>query len=265
MSPLITTAILEKLPYSTNLDLEDIKGGSTKSWTSTSLMDDLREYLQRRENLSHLQIRSTGSGSNTQNYQKYSSSNKRQEYSRSSGAALAATSPPSSHNSDDEDIPMMAASYERKGFPPKNCVFCKRQGNHFSDDCNTMTSVKDRFDLVKKERRCVCCLRFNHQFKQDCHTKYKKCFYCSKTGHHRGLCQNRDSSKAYASRKQGKQNKPNPRFRGAIKPKRGNNLAHLSTIHETFEYEEDDRDREDWNQQDDPHVTKQSPKGRMKT
>jgi hypothetical protein len=98
LSPLLTVAILEKFHYSVNLDLENQKGNSTAAWTTGALMKTLREYLQRRENLTHLQLRSQGP---SQNYNlRYQ---QRTGYPRSSGAGLLAIAPDYYSDYSDED------------------------------------------------------------------------------------------------------------------------------------------------------------------
>ena len=111
----------------------------------------------------------------------------------------------------------MMANLERRSFPTKKCIYCKREGSHFSDDCRTMPSLKFRLDLVKREKHCAICLRVGHQSVHGCNQRYQKCHYCSKLGHHRSLCQTRDSSQPIPNMRpnyQGNQRSPGTNFSG---------------------------------------------------
>jgi hypothetical protein len=259
-SPLIISTILEKLPSGVNLEIENQKGDANKIWNSKDLMNTIREYLRRRENLSQLQLRSSGypTGQGNHGNRGYSST-RTQDYPRRSGAGLAATAP-TFHHSELEELHMFAASFERREFPPKRCIYCKKEGSHYSDDCKVLSSAKTRNDLIKQEKRCAICLRFGHQKGgQDCGTKYRRCFYCNQTGHHRSLCQRRDNlqSKSSIPRSQrgmtSAKNRNNKRG-GQTQTSKQRTVTHLTTVPQGSDSEQS---QDENNDNDDPERSKE--------
>ncbi|KAJ8018117.1 hypothetical protein HOLleu_44067 [Holothuria leucospilota] len=67
----------------------------------------------------------------------------------------------------------------------RGCLFCGK-GNHWSDECQKVTDVQKRREMIKKEGRCFKCLNKGHLYK-DCKRK-KPCFHCKDESHNSALC-----------------------------------------------------------------------------
>ena len=82
-----------------------------------------------------------------------------------------------------------STSRDSDGPPSKKrkleCVYCK--GTHFNDACHKFSSVTERKNELKKQKRCFQCLKKFH-FSDQCNNK-RKCFHCGLFGkHNRSLC-----------------------------------------------------------------------------
>ncbi|KAK5976284.1 hypothetical protein GCK32_018977 [Trichostrongylus colubriformis] len=80
------------------------------------------------------------------------------------------------------------------------CVFCGRNGMHFSDSCPEITDGDERFSFVQRNGLCQHCLR-DDCAPNRCSGSRKQCWYCNIVaetvldflicddgGHHRALC-----------------------------------------------------------------------------
>ena len=107
------------------------------------------------------------------------SANSKFQPQKFSGAALASVSQP----------PATAPSAQTQQVPaPRRCYFC--DGEHFSDECTKITSLRARQDIRQNKNGCPLCLRSlrNHRGAQ-CNSKNFPCWHCKQTGqHHRSLC-----------------------------------------------------------------------------
>jgi len=66
----------------------------------------------------------------------------------------------------------------------RQCVFCNSDG-HLASKCTSVTNVRARLDIVRKQGRCFLCLGKGHLFR-DCQSKYS-CNKC-KRRHHVSIC-----------------------------------------------------------------------------
>ena len=57
-----------------------------------------------------------------------------------------------------------------------NCLFCK--GNHRASECQVVTNIDERREILKKQGRCFNCLRRGGYLARNCDTKVQ-CFKCS--------------------------------------------------------------------------------------
>ena len=64
------------------------------------------------------------------------------------------------------------------------CAFCG--GDHYSAACSTVTSVKERRDILLKAGRCFMCLKSKHKSK-DCDSQ-RTCRHCHRR-HHQSICE----------------------------------------------------------------------------
>ena len=70
--------------------------------------------------------------------------------------------------------------------PSQNiCPFC--EGNHYADQCQSVTGIAKRKNILKKKRRCFKCCKPNH-VSRNCPAKQSKCFKCKGGGHHPSVC-----------------------------------------------------------------------------
>ena len=68
----------------------------------------------------------------------------------------------------------------------KKCLFCYKT-DHYSDQCQIVTDLKARREILKKNRICFKCLKPGHT-KSYCKSSIK-CYKCKKEGdHHTALC-----------------------------------------------------------------------------
>ena len=65
-----------------------------------------------------------------------------------------------------------------------HCVYCN--GEHYSASCSTVTSVRDRKDILLKAGRCFNCLRAKHKSKE-CNNQ-RTCRHCHRR-HHQSICE----------------------------------------------------------------------------
>lgn len=73
------------------------------------------------------------------------------------------------------------------------CVYCKEQGQHYSDACPNVPSVAERTDILEAEGRCKICVE---RHDTDSCTRSNTCFYCKKfrrdpkerEKHHASIC-----------------------------------------------------------------------------
>ena len=65
-----------------------------------------------------------------------------------------------------------------------NCLFCK--GNHRASECQVVTNIDERREILKKQGRCFNCLRRGGHLARNCDTKIQ-CFKCSGR-HHLAVC-----------------------------------------------------------------------------
>ena len=65
-----------------------------------------------------------------------------------------------------------------------NCLFCK--GNHRASECQVVTNIDERREILKKQARCFNCLRRGGHLARNCDTKIQ-CFKCSGR-HHLAVC-----------------------------------------------------------------------------
>ena len=65
-----------------------------------------------------------------------------------------------------------------------NCLFCK--GNHRASECQVVTNIDERREILKKQGRCFNCLRRVGHLARNCDTKIQ-CFKCSGR-HHLAVC-----------------------------------------------------------------------------
>ena len=64
------------------------------------------------------------------------------------------------------------------------CAFCKH--NHYPDKCNVVTEIRQRKEIVRKNRLCYKCLFSGHPIRK-CRSRYN-CFKCKSTNHHTAIC-----------------------------------------------------------------------------
>ena len=68
----------------------------------------------------------------------------------------------------------------------RKCLFCYKT-DHYSDQCQIVTDLKARKEILKKNRICFKCLKTGHT-KLNCKSSIK-CYKCKKEGdHHTALC-----------------------------------------------------------------------------
>ena len=65
-----------------------------------------------------------------------------------------------------------------------NCLFCK--GNHRASECQVVTNIDERGEILKKQGRCFNCLRLGGHLARNCDAKIQ-CFKCSGR-HHLAVC-----------------------------------------------------------------------------
>ena len=63
-------------------------------------------------------------------------------------------------------------------------MFCK--GNHRASECQVVTNIDERREILKKQGRCFNCLRRGGHLARNCDTKIQ-CFKCSGR-HHLAVC-----------------------------------------------------------------------------
>ena len=63
-------------------------------------------------------------------------------------------------------------------------MFCK--GNHRASECQVVTNIDERREILKKQGRCFNCLRHGGHLARNCDTKIQ-CFKCSGR-HHLAVC-----------------------------------------------------------------------------
>ncbi|VDL76290.1 unnamed protein product, partial [Nippostrongylus brasiliensis] len=77
-------------------------------------------------------------------------------------------------------IPARAhADLSRGIHPTMRCVFCERQGQHYSDACPIVTDVDDRRRIIERRRRCFRCLEHGER-RGFCDYQEKRCIYCNR-------------------------------------------------------------------------------------
>ncbi|VDL86845.1 unnamed protein product [Nippostrongylus brasiliensis] len=77
-------------------------------------------------------------------------------------------------------IPARAhADLSRGIHPTMRCVFCERQGQHYSDACPIVTDVDDRRRIIERRRRCFRCLEHCER-RGFCDYQEKRCIYCNR-------------------------------------------------------------------------------------
>ena len=65
------------------------------------------------------------------------------------------------------------------------CTYCKN--THASANCNIITDLKERKNVLRKQERCFLCLKRGHIAKF-CDQSSVKCRHCSSRHHHSSLC-----------------------------------------------------------------------------
>ena len=61
-----------------------------------------------------------------------------------------------------------------------NCLFCN--GNHQASECQAVTNLDGRREILKKQGRCYNCLRRGGHLARNCDTKIQ-CFRCDGCHH----------------------------------------------------------------------------------
>ncbi|KAK5986509.1 hypothetical protein GCK32_008348 [Trichostrongylus colubriformis] len=69
------------------------------------------------------------------------------------------------------------------------CIFCKVRGRHYSDQCTTFSSARQREKILADEGRCRACLDWWCPRGPRCKKAGVPCRYCNETGHNSCVCE----------------------------------------------------------------------------
>ena len=75
----------------------------------------------------------------------------------------------------------LLSSSNRKSY---SCTFCR--GSHSTAECNVVTDIQERNNILKRQGRCFLCLRRGGHLAKNCASNIK-CFNCN-LNHHVALC-----------------------------------------------------------------------------
>ena len=75
----------------------------------------------------------------------------------------------------------LLSSSNRKSY---SCTFCG--GSHSTAECNVVTDIQERKNILKRQGRCFLCLRRGGHLAKNCSSNIK-CFNCN-LNHHVALC-----------------------------------------------------------------------------
>eukprot|EP00794_Sanderia_malayensis_P007475 gene7475-8305_t len=79
----------------------------------------------------------------------------------------------------------------------KLCPFCLAE--HPAEDCDKVTDIEERRQLVKRYKRCFQCLKKGHRAR-DCYLR-KECSKCKKQGHHASICKEEHAANLHVTGK----------------------------------------------------------------
>ena len=91
---------------------------------------------------------------------------------------------------------LLAQGGQDKGSVMIKCAFCTKP--HYSASCETVSNLKDRKDLLRRDGRCFVCLQFGHRGSQ-CSRQCRQC----NGKHHQSICERKiNKSKNTGERRQ---------------------------------------------------------------
>eukprot|EP00794_Sanderia_malayensis_P019630 gene19634-21574_t len=86
-----------------------------------------------------------------------------------------------------------------KKIPRDIVVSVKRLRGHPAEDCDKVTDIEERRQLVKRYKRCFQCLKKGHRAR-DCYLR-KECSKCKKQGHHASICKEEHAANLHVTGK----------------------------------------------------------------
>ena len=173
---LLVPLLLDKFPDAMNLRLSRRFDSNTDVWQVDKMMDELRKELQARERCI------PEGGQNPRNPKKNEPA---------SVDALVSRLKKEGFNVSHSQVETLLTSQQKpppkKNQPGRSCVFC--DGNHYPDQCQVVTEVAQRKEILKRKNRCFKCCKSGH-VSQSCQSG-KNCFRC-KGSHHTSICDGRN-------------------------------------------------------------------------
>ena len=160
---LLVPVLLHKLPEDIRLEVSRKMGKTSEEenqWDLDKILKQFKDEIEAREHCTPMNVPGHSADH----------SYKKPVYNRTAPSTASA----------------LLSSSNRKSY---SCTFCR--GSHSTAECNVVTDIQERKNILKRQGRCFLCLRRGGHLAKNC-TSNIKCFNCN-LNHHVALCHKRYS------------------------------------------------------------------------